>query len=226
MTRPSWLRRLHDDESGFGMSELIVTMFVTSIVLTLVASMFIQTARITGDADQTQNSAAVAGNIANELTSTIRMGSNVLLDTSGVPSPAVVAGTDHSLTIYSYVDTVANAPVPTMVTFDASSGVLIEDRCLGTQTSTGYWVFSGCVPSTRNLGGAIIAPAGGEAPLFTYLTASGNVLTPTSTGLSAADRAKVATILVSVKTVASGSETAPVYITSAVHMPNLGVVKG
>ena len=219
-------RRLSADESGFGMSELIVAMLVTSIVLVLVATMFIQTTKVTADSNQTQNSAAVAGNIATELTSTIRMGSNVLTNTSGVPAPAVIAGNKQSLTIYSFVDAEANAPVPTKVTFDASSGVLIETRCAGTLTGSGYWVFSACAISTRNLGGAIVAPAGTERPLFTYYTASGNLLTPAATGLSSSDRAKVATILVSVKTVASGAKTAPVYITNEVHMPNLGVVKG
>jgi hypothetical protein len=97
------------------------------------------------------------------------------------------------------------------------------ERWPTTTTSGGYFLFGTGVPtSTRSLGGTIVAPTGSASPLFTYLDSTGATLAPGTSGLSAAQRAAVASIRITVRVQAPGTTAAPVVLENTVGMPNLG----
>ena len=212
-------------DAGISLVELIVSIFISSIILTMVASFFIQTTNVTASAVQTRNSTSVASNSMNELSAVVRLATTVPVSGSTVPLAAINYASASKVVIYALVD-VANAisPVPTQVTFDSSTGNLIETRCLGTVGGTGFVTFGTCAAtSSRNLGGTFVAPVSPENSLFTYLDSNGAPIALSGGVIPSASLATIASIIVSVKVLAPNSKNAPVYLTSNVGMPNLGL---
>lgn len=219
--------RLARDDRGLSLTELLVASMLTLLILAMVGTMFANTAQLTSNATQNRNSNTVASNIANELRTVIGLAVQVPQLGSTTPRPAVNSGSNGTLVVYALVDvTDPSNPAPTRVTFDSSSGDLIESRCVG-QYVSGFWSFSSCASSsTRNLGGVISAPTGSQLPLFTYLDGTGGTLALSAGSLPSASLPLVASITVSVNVLAPGSETAPVYLSSNIGMPNIGLQQG
>ena len=226
MIRRMRSRFAHDDR-GLSLTELLVASMLTLLILAMVGTMFANTAQLTSNATQNRNSNTVASNIANELRAVIGLAVQVPASGSTTPLPAVGSGSNGTLVIYALVDVVdPNNPAPTRVTFDSTSGNLIETSCVGKSVS-GFWTFSSCASSsTRNLGGAITAPTPSQLPLFTYLDGSGGALALSGGSLPSASLPLVASVTVSVKVLATGSKTAPVYFSSNIGMPNIGLQQG
>lgn len=218
------LRRLRTEQSGLSMAELLVAAVLTSIMLIMVASFFVQTAKLTTAANQTRNSNGVASNVSNSITAVVRVATTLAKASSEIPDPAIVAGTRSSLTIYSYSNTSATDPAPVRVTFTLdSAGTVTETRCTG-NVSGGFWSFNTCsATSTRTLGTGVIAPTGTTDQLFTYRDGSGNPMLIGTGSLTAAQRADVSSIIVTVNAQATGSNTAPVLLRNTVVLRNLGL---
>jgi Prokaryotic N-terminal methylation motif len=215
-------RRLARDDNGLGLVELLVAMLLSGIVLALVATMFINVARATGQSNLTREAAAVAGNIANQVTKTVRFAvQNPVTGTTAL-SPAVVEATPASLSLISLADANASTLAPSRVRFSVSGGQLLEERLAATD-SNGFWVFSGGTPVVRTLGGTVVPPSSGQAPLFRYRDTDGTELVPGPTGLTAAQRERVASVSITLRVRSSASADAPLtVIASTVGMPNLG----
>ena len=219
------LRRALRDERGMSLSELIVVMMVTAIVLAAVATFFTNIAIVTTNANAATSRTNVAANIMNEMSKVIRTSSNNAIAGSDDPDPAIVSATASALTVYSYVDTSPTAPAPTKVTFRVdTNGVVFEDRIKGTLSGS-YYVFTGATTS-RNLGGPIVAKN-----LFTYLDTSSKAVTIGSTGLTLLQRNSVASIQVEI-TIANNAArggtapdatkgNSPIILSNTVGMPNL-----
>jgi Tfp pilus assembly protein PilW len=218
------LRRVREDERGLSLTELLITSLLTMVVMALIGSFFIETARLTTVAAQSRETTGVAANIANSLTSVVRMATTLAKSSSEIPDPAIVAGTRSSLTIYSYTNTSATDPAPVRVTFTLdATGKLTETRCTGT-SSSGFWSFSSCAStSTRTLGQGVLAPTGTSDQLFTYRDGSGTPMLIGTGSLSAAQRADVSSILIQVRVKAPGSNVDPVVVTNTVVLRNLGL---
>jgi type II secretory pathway pseudopilin PulG len=207
-------------EDGLSLVELIVTIMVTSLVMAIVGSVFVNVARVTVNSNATTTRSGIAANVMDEISKVLRTAADNPIAGTSVPDPAVVAGTPTAMTIYSFVDANPAGPAPTKVGFriDAQNN-LIEDRWTAS-TSAGYWVFTGG-PSSRTVGGPILSLAGNDA-LFVYLDSAGVVLTPSGSGLSAADRAAVASIQITVQIqnqLTTGSD--PIVIINTVGLANL-----
>ena len=207
------------------LSELIVVMMVTGIVLAAVGTFFVNIAIVTTNANAATSRTNVAANVMNEMSKVIRTSSNNAVAASDDPDPAIVSATPSALTVYSYVDTSPTAPAPSKVTFRVdSNGIVFEDRVKGTLSGS-YYVFTGAT-TTRNLGGPIL-----PASLFTYLDTANAVITPGAAGLTLDQRNTVASIKV-VITIANTSTTggtapsaatgnSPIILQNTIGMPNL-----
>lgn len=210
------------DDSGVSLTELLVTMMISGIVLAAVGTMFINIALVTTNSNRTIERNGIATNIMDEVTSVIRTAANNAIATSVDPDPALVAATASSLTVYSFVNTNPTLPGPTKVrfTFDAS-GNLVEERWVGTKSGS-YWVFNGTA-TTRTIGGPVENVTGTPA-FFTYLDAAGAAINPGTSGLTFAQRKLIATITVTVRisnTPTTGS--APIELINTIGMPNLHI---
>jgi hypothetical protein len=220
-----------DPEGGLTLAELMVASFLTLLILVMVGTMFANTAQLTASANQNRNSTSAASNMQNEFRNVIGLAAQIPVSGSSVPLPPIsltTLPTASSLVIYALIDTTDPAnPAPTRVTFTVNAaGTLVESRCVAKLTS-GYWTFTSCAStSTRKLGGAITAPTGSQLPLFTYLDGNDTVLPLSAGSLPAASAKLVASITVSVKVLAPGAKTAPVYLSSTIGMPNIGLQQG
>jgi hypothetical protein len=216
-----------DAERGLSLTELVVAAALSLLILTMVGTVFAQTAQLTASATQNRNSNTVASNIAGELRTVIALAVQVPVQGSSTPLPAIKSGTAGKLEIYSLIDvTDATNPAPTLVTFDSAGGIMVESRCVGKATS-GFWTFTTCAStSTRKLGGVITAPSAGQSPLFSYLNGGGAPVALAAGALPPTSLASVASVTVSVNVLADGSKTAPVYLSSNIGMPNVGLQQG
>jgi len=213
------LRRLRDDEDGMSITELVVTMFVTGILLAIVASMFLNVARVTANSNASNQRTSVAANVMEGITKVIRTAANNEI-AGGNSDPAIVAATANALTIYSYVDTSAVSPAPTKVSYRVdASGNVIEDRVAGSK-SGGYWAFTAAATS-RTLGGPV-QTLGGTDALFVYLDGKSKVITPADAGLTLSERISIASVRVNVRILNALSTGAdPIVVQNTIGMPNL-----
>jgi len=212
------LRENARSEAGLSLTELLVTIMLTAIVMTMVGSMFINVARITSNSNVTTTKSSTAANLMDAVSKVIRTASNIPVAGSDVPNPAIVAGTSSTLTLYSYVDTNSNAPEPTKVGYRVDAkGNLVEDRWKGSSAGGNSTFVS--TATSRVLGGPILTPSGSQA-LFTYIDSAGNVA-DTST-----DFESVASIRVTIgiaNQLTTGSD--PILLINTIGMPNLKLAR-
>jgi Tfp pilus assembly protein PilV len=231
------MKRLRRDESGLSMTEILVSMLLTSILLAAAAGMMIQISKITVNSNQTQNSTKQNANVANAMTTVIRMGTQVA-QPGDVLLPAVAAGTRSSLTVYSNTSTDPLKPGPTRVTWSLCpatactatnvAGDIVEERCVAKE-SGGYWSFATCASSVkRTIGQGFLAPGATysgktAASIFTYLDANNVPIAIGNNPLTDAQRQLVAGVVVETTVQAPGSKTAPSIIRNTVVLRNLGL---
>ena len=213
------LRIAGRSQAGMSLAELLVAMFITGILMTLVGTMFVNIARVTTNSNASTSRSGIAGNVMDEISKVVRTATNNPV-TGGTSDPAIVSGTTAALTLYSYVDADPLNPAPTKVTFRVdAAGTLFEDRITATASGS-YWVFTGTA-KTRNLGGVVQTLTGTDA-LFIYYDDTNTVITPGGTGLTLAQRALVASVQVTVRvtnTLTTGAD--PIILINTVGMPNL-----
>ena len=223
-------------DSGLSMMELIVSMGLSTIVLTMVVGFFVQITSATVKANDSRNTTAMASNIANELADVIRPATTLRVMGLTAPDPAILSATGASLTIYTYADNTSSSVRPIRISFSQNAKKqLVERQWNATMNaSTGLWEFPAITTtpaSTRVFPGVLIDPstatgagATETAPLFVYLDSGSAVVVPASTGLTLAQRASVAAIRFTVRTRTDTSTTArPIAIQNTVGMPNLGL---
>jgi Tfp pilus assembly protein PilW len=223
------IRRLRrtagDDDAGLTLVELMVSTMLGLLIMTLITTVLIQTTTITKTAVQSRTSNDIASSAMQEMSTVVRLASNVIVANSSTPTPAIVSGTANKLVITSLISvSTPSDPAPTQVTLDTTSGSLIESRCTATK-SGGVWVFSTCAStSTQNWGGPWVAPTTGQNSPFTYLNSSGQTIALVNGALPSTALSTVASIIVSVKVQVPGQTlNGPIYLTSNVIMSNLGL---
>jgi prepilin-type N-terminal cleavage/methylation domain-containing protein len=212
--------RLRADDSGLSLIEMLVAMMLSGILLAMVGTLFVTIAKATTSSNQTREASAVAGNAASALSKTIRFAVQNRVQGQLALDPAVVTATPTSLTLYSLADAQAANPAPAMIRYRVAGPQLLEERWTATDTG-GFWTFAGGTPSfVRPLGATILASD--ASPLFEYLDDTGAELLPGAGGLTAAQRADVRAVTITVRARASSPADAPVaVIENTVGMPNL-----
>lgn len=200
-------------ELGISLVELLVSMMIFAIILTLVGSMYASMARTVALGNSSNQSTKVAATTMNEVSRVIRFAAaNPVL---GQPQsdPAISTFSAEALTMYSYVDADATTPKPIQISFTVdASRRLVESRYAATPAA-GFWIFATPTPySTRILAGGIGTPTGAELPLFSYEYQMVN-------GVQT-----IVAVQVNLKVTADGNSVGqPVTLQNTVGMPNLGL---
>lgn len=211
MTRIARVRRSGD--AGITLTELVVGMALTTLALAMVGGFFSSITRSITAGKSTRIGTSIAMTATNELTRVIRVAATNPV-ANGTPTPAVVDGTDRTLTVISYVDTDPASPAPTQVSFAIDGAGNLRETRTAAQSSSGYWVFTGAT-TTRIIPG----PISGTDPIFTYLDSAGLPVEPGAAGLTSEQEASIASISI---TVTAGNRAAdPVQITRTAVMTNL-----
>lgn len=226
--------RQHDEdpEAGLSMVELIVASTVGLLLLSLMASMFVQISRTVADAERTKTATGVAWNVADEITRVVRQGTRVSTAASMTEGAVVAGSTPTALLIDSNVDSTilpSQAVIaPTRVAFSVNAaGYLVEKRRPSTLTG-GYFAFG--AETSRTVNGPVSTAGTGTDALFVYWTGPNDApvqVVPSSGGLTAAQAIQVNAVTVNVtvdNVLSTGSD--PVRLTNKVTMPNIAVVTG
>ena len=233
---------VESDDRGITLTELIVAIALSTVVMGLIVSFFVQITNATITSNESRNSTAAAANIAAALADAIRPAAPVRLTTNTDLDPAIIRGDDVSVMLYSFADNLATDIRPVRIRFSLDAKKqLVEERWDATRSAiTNPWVFPPLANTpalTRTLPGALIdplasAPVGSTAgqSLFVYIkpdpSKPGSCVTvdPGPAGLSAADLKLIVGVEFTVRTRGDGpSRISPVTIQNKVLMPNVGI---
>lgn len=229
------VRHLGRDDRGIGLPELIISMVLLAILMTIVVSAITAFTRTFTHERASSDSASVGATGMNEVTRVVRSGTENRFPAATTSDPVFVAAASESVTLYAYLDTNAVTPAPVKVQFaiDPVSRDLSETRWAATASTTdpGTFTFSTTPLWTRVVARKILAagttlPDGSSAqPLFEYYTADGLVVpVDAANGVSASNLRGIAAVEVSMTVQADESGRAdPVVINNRVGIPNRGV---
>jgi prepilin-type N-terminal cleavage/methylation domain-containing protein len=227
MMRIRAVERPSGDDAGFTLVELLVTMLITGIVLSMIGVFFANVARLTSWSGNDRRNTGQAALALDEIRAVVRVA--VDNPTSGYtsdPSP-IAAATASSLTVYAYSNTTAAATAPTKVGLslvtDTSDGkaYLVETRQGSTYSSTtGYWTFSGATTSRRIAGPFSLT---GTPTFFTYLDNKNATVPIPASGIAAAGRKVITFVRVTTTVDQQGvsGNADPVVVSSSIGMPNV-----
>ncbi|WP_380175596.1 type II secretion system protein J [Kineococcus sp. DHX-1] len=214
---PSFRGQRRDE--GLTLVETLITAALTGVVLLIVSTMTISALRTVRGVRGTTNSTADARTASQAVTKALRVAV-----TPDDTTPAFAQATARSVSFYSSMlrgSDVGNValPIPTLVSYtvDTSRNCLLETKTPGVSGTPPTWPASGTASTclargTINIDGT---------PIFAYFDSSGAVLTPTATGLSVADRGRVASVTVQLAVTPAGDGKTSTARTSVV-MVNLG----
>ena len=211
-------------------------MFLLGILSVLVVSSF---SSFTTNFTRTQlatDSTNVAAAGMNEVTRVVRSGTEIEVSGGSVNLPVFISARREQAVLHSYLDAQSTSPAPIMVRFtvDPATRDLLEERWASTKVN-GHWIFPSptSVPaSSRVVARQIVAPAVGEASLFTYLKTSGcpveqptcEIVPVSGDELSAAEIRSIVAVQVRMKVQSDSLGRAePVTISNRVGIPNLGI---
>lgn len=216
------LRGARHDDRGISLAELLVTIMIFGIVLTVVTSTFISLTRATSQAGTTDSNVRVAANGMNEMTRIIRGAVNNPVPGAASDSPAFSEATPESMTLTTAVNQTGSITQPVQVRlYLGTDRSLIEKKTASVAYQTSFWQFTGAA-SQRTLTGAVSASSASVPVLFQYFDQSGAPLVPQSNGaLSPAQMSAISTVTVSI-TIAGGKATDPgVRLVNTVGLPNI-----
>lgn len=190
-----------DSERGVTLIELIVVMFLSTIILALVGTLFVNVSMKTTESVDVRSSTADASNIMNAVSTTVRGSVTIPVapksdGTPNDPLAAVKTASANTLVVYSYTDAGPSFPVPLQVRYSVNAqGRMIEDRWAATGCSLSnpsactvayptYKATTTTPDSTRILGNVVVNVtqcAVGDTtcqlePLFRYYDICGNQL--------------------------------------------------
>jgi hypothetical protein len=184
MTR--FFRRLHREQSGISLSELLVSMSVASIIIIAVGGFFVATLRAGSTNSTSDQNSRVASSVMNSVTRYVHAAS-LLPKADGSSVPAVVEATPTKLTFTAFINLDGNTTdKPVLVRYSLNSAQrVVFDQWDGTATNGFYSFPAPTQTPTRSLviGGPIASPTSDGDALFTYLGADGKAVATPASGI-------------------------------------------
>lgn len=219
MTR---LRRVvgdHDtSDRGLSLVEVLVAMVLSTLVMTLCVSFFMQTARVTSEANANRTTVGENMTVYNAVTSRVRVAAPAIM--SATSTVSIIDARSNLLSFYAWSETTALSPKLSRVTIDVVSNRLRITTCVGQQDAGGFWSFPCGSTQTRTFQPLVVAESGGQLPLFSYQNKCG--MAPSFTSGRVSDPSTIQTVTVSVKTKTAGAADArSAYFSAPVFLSNI-----
>lgn len=221
MTAPI-LQRLHRDERGLTLVELMVAMSMSIIIIIAVGGFFLASTKAAKTDSTSETSMRQASNMMDAMTQYVHA-ATVLPVSGGSPAAAVEVAMPTDLVFYAYVNLTngtVTQPVQVEYTLDGSNNLVEKIWNIASSTG-GYFTFNSYTTApdrTVVLGGPIASPTSDGTSLFTYLDANGNVVASPGTGLGLI-RAVQVNLEVGSTTAGSAGDT---HIQSTLYLFNVG----
>lgn len=174
------IRRLHSEQRGITLVELLVAMLVTSLLLTLVGSFFVSMVKAQRTVSSVNDSTRQGTTSMTQVSRYLREASRVQL-TKTTNLPAFESATATSMRFYSGVDLSTSRAGLTKVTIDTQGTKLRMQLQRGDCPVNGYCTFSG--PTKTVVLADVIRTSAGNSTLFNYRNATDAIVTPTAATL-------------------------------------------
>ncbi len=222
------IRRALAREHGMSLVELIVAMGVFSLLIVLVVSMYVSSARSYNDQSGAMSNSRLASVAMNEVTRIVRAGTEIPVHGSAVNDPVFTYAGAERLVMHSFIDAgTSTDPPPLRIEFSRNAAnELVETRWTAYHVYSTYWAFNTTSTYVRTIARSLLPPDS-SVPLFRYYNKDGTLLTPASgASLTTAQIRNVASVRVTMQVQADRSgRVAPVTIQNLVGLPNLGVAR-
>jgi hypothetical protein len=179
------LRRLHAEQSGVTLSELLVAVSVAMVILVAVGGFFTATLRAGSTNTTSDQNARSASIVMNSMTRYVHAAS-LLPKSDGSYAAALTEAGPTRTTFFAYINLDGNStdkPVQIRYSLNAAKRIVL-DQWDGT-ANNGFWTFPATTQTpTRStvVGGPIASPTVDGDPLFEYLGASGGPITTQADG--------------------------------------------
>lgn len=227
------LVRVHEDQRGVTLVELIVAIGLLGVFTTIVTSLYLSSIQAMSIGRDVHANSAQASNAINEITRVIRAGTDNPVQGQSLNNPAFEVAMADKVRLYAYINLSGASELPVMIELSVVGGSLVEKRWAATQNAAGYWLFpaSTATPtSTRTIASYVVpSVASGGTQLFTFLQTN-NAAIPIPTGpngiTDATTLRSIAAVQVSLTVRASASDASQqVTLQSTVGIPNLGLAR-
>jgi type II secretory pathway pseudopilin PulG len=214
-------RRRPDDEAGFTLVEMGITMLIMSVIFTIIITV-VMTAENTASSAQQRYVATADAETTLEVVSR-ELRATVPIDTTA-SVVAIVSASANAVSFYSSLGaTIGGAPAPTLVTLSiAPVGTTGYDQLIDSQVAPGGtaqpYTFTGR-PVTR-VDGYWLSPQAGNAAgaIFQYYGQCSPV--PLASPVSSANLPTIASVEVTI-TSSQGPNQAEATVQTMVYLPNL-----
>lgn len=172
-------RRVHEDQAGVSLVEVIVAVSISLVILLAVGGFFTATLRAGSTNTTSDQNARSASIVMNSVTRYVHAAS-LVPKADGSYAGAVTQATGTQLVFTAFINLDGSStdnPVQVRYSLNAARQ-LVQDQWAGTATN-GFWSFP---PPTQTptrsvvLGGPVASPTAEGDLLFTYLGADGNAL--------------------------------------------------
>jgi Tfp pilus assembly protein PilV len=213
-------------DAGISLIELLVAMVIVIIIGIIVSSTYAATVRQITVSQGINLNAKQASDGMNEASRQIRAATSNPVLGNVTADPAIVSATNETLVLYTYVNLQsASVQQPEMVRLrvDPTTRQLFEDIWPATASGT-YWIFpsTSTTPASTKTLTSTVATASASPYLFTYLVGSTILPVPTTGVFTAAQRASITSIQVTLTVQGSTSNASQaVTLQNTVGMPNL-----
>ena len=208
--------------------ELIVAMGIFAILLSLVVSMFVGTARAVSDQQGGVDNSRLASTSMNEVTRIVRADTEIPVWGSAANDPVFVYAGAEKMIVNAFIDAgTPTDPPPVKVQFARNANnELVETRWSAYHVHTTYWAFQTASDYERLIARSLLPPDSAR-PLFRYYDAGGAQLTPpVNDTLTTTQIRNIASVQVTMQVQGDGSgRVDPVEIQNMVGLPNLGVAR-
>jgi prepilin-type N-terminal cleavage/methylation domain-containing protein len=217
-------RAAQSSDAGLSLIELLVAIALTTVVMAMAVSLFIIGTHSMNMAQSIDGGTRQASNGMNQVARMIRAATPDPLANPIVggqqSDPAIITASAQVIKLYAYVN-LSGGEAPVMVSYDATTGVLVERQFAATTTVAGvngHWDFVGPTPPTvtRSLCNSI--PSG--TTVFRYFDKTGAELLPANLTTWQA-RATITSVQVTITIQPTGMANA-VTLTNTIGMSNIG----
>ncbi|WP_455132933.1 PilW family protein [Microbacterium aurum] len=220
-------RRRPGDE-GLTLIELLVAMGISSILIALITTMFVSTARSFGDQQGAVDNSRLASTAMNEVTRIVRAGTEIPVYGVATNEPVFEFAGSQEILLRSFIDAESSTdPAPLRVQFARNAAnELVETRWTAYHDHGTYWKFNTTSTYARTVARSLLPPSA-ATPLFRYYDKSGTELVPVANAsLTTAQIRNIASVQVTMQVQGDESgRVAPVTIQNMVGLPNLGVAR-
>lgn len=218
------VRTARRSDSGLTIPELLVTMFLLSMITVLMVGLVAAFSQTFTRDRAASDSTMVASAGMKEVTRIVRSGTELRLTGGGVVSaPVFVDARENDLTLYAFIDTNAASPRPIKVRFSIDGNRRLIETRWRTTNAVAPWSFAAVGSPSSSRPVARFVPTDAE-PIFRYLDAGNQVMPVPTGGFTTEQLRTIAAVQVTLTVQADAAGRADrVVMQNSVGIPNRGI---